>query len=108
MSSMWSTFHFHWPSGHFLLLLLMSFVATGGYAVLYQVPKRALVAVGLVGMGAFFTQEMVTHFGLSSIGSAFAGGLFVATASEWLARWMRMPVSVFVVGGIVPLVPGSV
>jgi uncharacterized membrane protein YjjB (DUF3815 family) len=108
--SAWSEWvgHIHWPSSRHFVMLLMSFLATGGYAVLYQVPKKALVCVGLVGMGAFFTQEVVAHFGATSIGAAFAGGLFVATSSEWLARWMRMPISVFVVGGIVPLVPGSV
>jgi len=87
--------------------LLMSFVATYMYAVLYQVPKSALWRVGLVGMGAWFTQWFVLSLGVRSVGAAFVGGLFVATLSELLARRLRMPVIVFVVGGIVPLVPGS-
>lgn len=95
-------------SGHAWLSVLMSFLATGGYAVLYQVPRRALVPVGLVGTGAWITLEICMKFGLSTIGASFIGGLFVAAASEWLARWLRMPVIVFVVGGIVPLVPGSI
>lgn len=92
---------------HLLLLLVMSWLATIGYAVLYQVPKRAALWVGIVGMTAWLTQYAARQYGFSSVGSAFLGGLVVAVISELLARLMRMPVIVFVVGGIVPLVPGS-
>jgi len=90
-----------------IVLLLMSYLATAGYAVLYQVPYKSLLPVGFVGMGAWGTQALAASYGLPSVGSAFLGGLFVAAVSELLARRMRMPVIVFVVGGIVPLVPGS-
>ncbi|MGB8955450.1 MAG: threonine/serine exporter family protein [Tumebacillaceae bacterium] len=91
----------------YLLQLVIVFVATMCYAVLYHTPKKALVAVGLVGVGAWITQSVITAYGFRPVGSAFFGGLFVAAASEALARRMRMPVIVFVVGGIVPLLPGS-
>lgn len=92
---------------HLLLLLLMSLCATVGYAILYHVPKRAALWVGVVGMGAWLAQYVAVQYGVTSVGAAFIGGLIVAVISELLARLMRMPVIVFVVGGIVPLVPGS-
>ena len=87
--------------------MLIVFIATMSYAILYHTPKKALVAVGLVGVGAWVTQSIFSEIGFRHVGSAFFGGLFVAAASEALARRMRMPVIVFVVGGIVPLLPGS-
>ena len=92
---------------HLLLLLVMSLLATIGYAVLYHVPKRAALWVGIVGMMAWLTQYVAKQYGVSVVGAAFIGALMVAVTSELLARLMRMPVIVFVVGGIVPLVPGS-
>ncbi|PWK16332.1 threonine/serine exporter family protein [Tumebacillus permanentifrigoris] len=92
---------------HLLMLLLMTLLATIGYAVLYHVPKRAALWVGMVGMMAWLAQYVAVQYGVSSVGAAFIGGLMVAVTSELLARLMRMPVIVFVVGGIVPLVPGS-
>ena len=91
----------------YLLKLVIVFVATTSYAVLYHIPKKALMPVGLVGVGAWIVQGVLAQFGFRSVGAAFFGGLFVAVASEALARRMRMPVIVFVVGGIVPLLPGS-
>jgi uncharacterized membrane protein YjjB (DUF3815 family) len=90
-----------------LVLALAGFAATLCYAVLYQVPKKALVPVGLVGTGAWATQEIFTQLGVAAVASAFMGGMFVAAASEFLARRVRMPGTVFIIGGIVPLVPGS-
>ncbi|KEO83401.1 threonine/serine exporter family protein [Tumebacillus flagellatus] len=92
---------------HLLLLLLMSWIATFGYAILYHVPKRASLWVGLIGMGAWITQDISMRWGVSAVGAAFLGGLVVSVLSELFARKLRMPVIVFVVGGIVPLVPGS-
>lgn len=92
---------------HYLLQMVIVFVATMCYAVLYHTPKKALVAVGLVAVGAWVAQSVITTYGFRPVGSAFFGGLFVAVASEALARRMHMPVIVFVVGGIVPLLPGS-
>ncbi|MBL0385376.1 threonine/serine exporter family protein [Tumebacillus sp. ITR2] len=92
---------------HLLLLLVMSWLATLGYAILYHVPKSASLWVGLIGTAAWLSQDLAMRFGVSSVGAAFVGGLVVSVLSEYLARLKRMPVIVFVVGGIVPLVPGS-
>ncbi|HEU4963411.1 MAG TPA: threonine/serine exporter family protein [Bacilli bacterium] len=94
-------------SAHQLLQVAMAFVASVAYAVLYHVPKKALFLIGFVGTGAWLAQKGAMAAGLTQIGAAFTAALLVAAASEWLARWQRMPVTVFTVGGIVPLVPGS-
>ncbi|ASS73805.1 hypothetical protein CIG75_01665 [Tumebacillus algifaecis] len=90
-----------------LLLVGVAFSATVCYAVLYQIPKQALLLVGCVGLGAWLVQYISLQLWTSPVFAALLGGVFVGGASEKLARMMRMPVTVFVVGGIVPLVPGS-
>jgi uncharacterized membrane protein YjjB (DUF3815 family) len=85
----------------------IAFSATVCYAILYQVPRQALFMVGLTGLGAWSMQYMALQIWDSPVFAALLGGLLVGALSEKLARKMRMPVIVFVVGGIVPLVPGS-
>lgn len=85
----------------------MAFVAAIAYAVLYHVPRQAFFLIGFVGSGAFTVQKAAMALGMSHVMSAFTAALFVALASELLARWRRMPSTVFSIAGIVPLVPGS-
>ncbi|MFD2170253.1 threonine/serine exporter family protein [Tumebacillus lipolyticus] len=90
-----------------LIKLGFAFSATVCYAILYHVPKKALLLVGLVGLGAWLTQYLALQLWSSPVYAAFFGGVLVGALSEKLARKVLMPVTVFVVGGIVPLVPGS-
>ncbi|ARU60586.1 hypothetical protein CBW65_05455 [Tumebacillus avium] len=92
---------------HLLLLSVVAFAATVCYAVLYQIPKKALLLVGIVGLSAWLVQYLTLQVIESPVFAALVGGFLVGAFSEKLARRMRMPVTVFVVGGIVPLVPGS-
>ncbi|TCP57678.1 uncharacterized membrane protein YjjB (DUF3815 family) [Tumebacillus sp. BK434] len=90
-----------------LLLAGIAFSATVCYAVLYQIPKKALLLVGFVGFSGWLMQYFIRQLTDSPVFAALLGGFLVGALSEKLARRMRMPVTVFVVGGIVPLVPGS-
>lgn len=91
-----------------LTALYTSFFATMAFGVLFNVPRKTLLSGGLVGMIGWaiyvtLTVEMKTNPVPATLLAAFS----VATISQFLARRQKMPVTVFSISGIIPLVPGG-
>lgn len=91
-----------------MIRLFMSFVATMCYAVMYNVPRRALVPAGCIGVlawGVLMLLQRYAHF--NALAASFCAALAGAIASECLARLQHIPASVYSFAGIVTLVPGT-
>ncbi len=84
-----------------------AFFAAAGFGVLFQAPKKSLIAGGLTGMIGWIVFRILGIFGLPHVLTIFAAAVVVAVLGELMARLYRTPVTVFTVAGIVPLVPGS-
>lgn len=87
---------------------LASFFATMGFAILYNAPARTIIPSGLAGMTGWFIFDYFLSF--SELGIFFASGIAsfsVAIICQLLARQFKMPVIVFSIPGIIPLVPGG-
>ncbi len=82
------------------------FFGTLCFAILFRVPSRELVHAAAVGLLAWLTVQA-----MQSVANPVAGGLSGAAvaslASEILARQRRCPVTLFLIPGIIPLVPGG-
>ncbi len=87
---------------------LLALVATAGFAVLFDVPRRALPLCALVGAAGFLWRSGLPLLvpALPAEGAMFFGGLVVTLLSEPCARALRLPTSIFVMPGFIPLVPG--
>lgn len=90
-----------------LLKALGVLVGTAASAVLFNVPRSALLWAALAGLMGWAVQIRVGLNGLPPAAGALLGALTVSLAGEALARARRMPALVFVVPGILPLVPGT-
>lgn len=86
--------------------VILSMVATIAFAVLYQIPKRAIVPVGLLGGVAWLFDSAALRYGVHQVAASFVASLIVSLCSEAFARKLKMPVTVFAVPAIVVLVPG--
>lgn len=86
-----------------------AYVGTVGFSALFGSPRRYYAACGLAGMAgwAVFLAGCGEWLPLSVAGAAFGGALTVAVVSQALAKWQRCPVTVFLICGIIPLVPGG-
>lgn len=84
----------------------LAFVATAGFAVLFNVSRRALVACSLTGVAGFLAREATLRLGMSPIGATFVGAVTVGLLGELCAVRFRMPSTVFTVTGFIPLLPG--
>lgn len=87
--------------------IVFSYLATIGFGIIINVPKRALNACGIVGVLGWIVFLTVKHFTygamLANLSSAFAIGLFAIVA----AHWHKMPMILFNIPSLVPLVPGG-
>lgn len=85
---------------------IYSFIATVGFAIFLNAPKSILISSGLVGgMGWSIFYYLVQLTG-NDILSNFVAALLVSYISEILARILKQPAIIFIIPGIIPLVPG--
>ncbi|MDD7739826.1 MAG: threonine/serine exporter family protein [Fusicatenibacter sp.] len=87
--------------------LIGAWIATWGFAYLVKTPgKFRLYAagVGTIGWAVYLITEMVSD---GNMMKNFFAALTVAIVSRMMARFFKAPVTVFVIPGILPLVPGA-
>jgi uncharacterized membrane protein YjjB (DUF3815 family) len=93
-----------------LLLVLreffLAFVATMGFGMLFNVPRRTLPACGLTGGLGMVVRLVAVGLGASDVGGAFLGAISVALMGFILARRYRVPRTIFTITGVIAMVPG--
>ena len=93
-------------AAHWVIQLVAAFVGTVGFSALFGAPRRYYLYCGLAGMAGWAVYLLVAA-GHSVVGAAFFAALAVATISHIMAKICRCPVTVFLICGIIPLVPGG-
>lgn len=83
-----------------------SFVGTLTFSILFNVPKRYYACCGLAGMCGWL-MYLWTMDSVGTTVATFLGAMVVVLISRILAVWMKCPISIFMVSGIFPLVPGA-
>lgn len=86
--------------------VICPFVGTIAYAVLFNVPKRYYLSCGLTGTAGWLVYAFTVTLASSAV-AAFLGALVVVLISRMLTVRMKCPITVFLVSGIFPLVPGA-
>lgn len=85
---------------------LYSTIATVGFSVFLNVPKAALIPAGLTGGIGWSIYYCLINATNNDILANFLATILVAWISEVLARKLKYPAILFVIPGIIPLVPG--
>lgn len=86
---------------------ISAFLAVVFFGLLLEMPKRYLIDAGIVGGAAWLVYLLTAQWSGSNILAAFASTLVVAFISHIFARCFKAPVTVFLVAGILPAVPGA-
>ena len=102
----------HWLLTTGLFQIILAYLATAGFGVLLNIPRRAVNLSGWVGAAGWFTYEGLYHILPLGIDAKLAIGNLVAAivigvASGMAARYKRMPMIIFNIPSLVPLVPGG-
>ena len=85
---------------------LYSTIATVGFSVFLNAPKSSLIPAGLTGGLGCTIYYCLIHATNNDILANFLAAAIVAWISEVLARKLKHPAILFVIPGIIPLVPG--
>lgn len=90
-----------------IVQFIVCFFATLSFAVLFSAPKRQLVFCGLTGAAGWLVYLLLMH-GEAGIGVAnLAAALTLTLMARIFAAVERHPVTVYLLAGIFPLVPGA-
>ncbi|WP_434798388.1 threonine/serine exporter family protein [Terrisporobacter vanillatitrophus] len=88
------------------LHFIYSFIATVGFSIFLNAPKSTLISSGFVGGLGWSIFYYLAKLSENDIFANFIAALLVSYISEILARKLKQPAIVFIIPGIIPLVPG--
>lgn len=87
--------------------MIMAFIATFMLAVIFNVNRRELVFCGIAGAAAEGVYQAVSYFSDGIPLPAIISAAAVTVMARSLANLRKSPVTVYLVPGIIPLVPGA-
>lgn len=90
-----------------ILQIIAAFFATLSFSVLFNVDKKDLVLCGLTGSVGWLFYNIALENNLSIISSTFVFSVIITSMSRFLANIRKTPITVFLISGIIPLVPGA-
>lgn len=90
-----------------LMQLVFSFIAAAGFGFIFNAPRKMIIYCGFVGMTGWILYWSMVGKGIDPVQASFMGGFTVSVCSYLLARLNKVPIIIFIVSGIIPLVPGG-
>lgn len=90
-----------------LLQTGIAFIAVLSFAVLFNAPREQYVWAGLTGAVAWLVYVLVMNWNPSLWLASFLSTMVLTILSRLFAIWRRTPITVFLICGIFPLVPGA-
>lgn len=89
-----------------IINLLCAFAGTLGFSILFNVHKKFHLYCGLAGMSGWLGYLLFIERTSPAV-ATFFGALVVVLMSRAFSVWKRCPITVFLISGIFPLIPGS-
>ena len=86
--------------------VIFSYLAAVGFAVFLNSPKKTLYVAGSIGMISWVIYVLLMRINIDMMTSNFIAASIAALLSEILARKMKKPTILFIVPGIITLIPG--
>lgn len=89
-----------------IISIFSAFIATIGFAVIFHTKQKHLIPCGLVGAIGWAIYLLVEQVTLDDVLATFISSLVVTLVSYLLSKSRKTPITVFLISGIIPLVPG--
>ena len=87
--------------------MIGALISAIGFAMMLDTPKKYLPHVGLVGIIGGAIYLLSVQMSLGNVAASFLSAFSVSLVSQILARVVKTPVSIFLIAGIFPTVPGA-
>lgn len=95
------------PIYKLMLNFAASFIAIYSFAILYNAPRKELIPCAITGALGWIVCFLVMLKTSNAVTSTFFGALTVAICSRMLSYTRCAPSTLFLIPGILPLVPGT-
>ncbi len=90
-----------------IIQVLAGFVGALGFAILFNVRGKRLVAASGGGMLSWVLFLLLTKFIDSEVVAYFIVAAVVSIYAEVMARLLKTPTTTFIITSLIPMVPGS-
>lgn len=90
-----------------IIRVIGAFLAIYAFAVILETPKKYLWCAGTVSAVGWFVYLLSQQMGTDDVMATFLSATAISIVSHIFARVFRAPVTVFLVAGILPTVPGA-
>lgn len=90
-----------------MIRLIGAFIAIAAFSILLETPKRYLWCAGCVGAAGWLVYLVSEKIGADEVLATFLSATVIAFVSHIFARIWKTPVTVFLIAGILPTVPGA-
>ena len=91
-----------------ILQTIFSFASCLFFSITFNTPKKELIFCGLTGaIGMFVYSLSANMFNIDIIIATFLGTIFLTATSRFLSHLRQAPSTIYLIPGILPLVPGS-
>jgi len=91
----------------YIIQFIAAILSTVGFALVFSVPLKTLLVSAVNGGFGWIIFKFVIDTTGSKYIAVFLSALSITFVSEMLARKLRYPASVFIIPGIINLVPGE-
>jgi uncharacterized membrane protein YjjB (DUF3815 family) len=81
-------------------------IAAMGFAVLFNVPRRVIFSIGMLGAVGGLIKFTVMNFDVGIVFASFLGATAVGIISIQMAHMRNSPPLVFSIPSVIPMVPG--
>ena len=81
-------------------------LASLGFGVLFNVPKKALIGCAILGALGIALRSTLSVLGVEIVLSTFAASLLVGFSSLLFYKYAYVPSAIFSITGAIPMVPG--
>ncbi len=90
-----------------LFAAFIGFLPTLGFSIIFHVPKQKIFIAAIIGGIAWAAYQLFASYGNHLFTACFLAAAIVGLLSELSARWVKEASTVFIIPGIIPLVPGA-
>lgn len=91
----------------FIVEFIVAFFATTFFAILFSVPKKELIFCGFTGGFGWIIYYILSHNGIGPVLSSGIATFFLTIFARLFAVLRKNPVTIYLLTGIFPLVPGA-
>lgn len=90
----------------FIISMFCAFGGTFAFAILFNIDRQYQALCGLTGMIGW-AAYLITEVHTSPTVATLVGSIVVVFLSRLFSIWKKCPITVFMIAGIFPLIPGS-